>query len=142
MALPANLTNNEVKNHSGVEIEFLRQSTGPGRETVFAQSGEPPGRPYRITVKHSETGAGESRRRRSVLRVDYTFVGEISALKTAQISGYIVLDAPIGNMTGIGNANLVLANLTQLLATQGAAETTVRLDGTGYGQQVLAKGEL
>lgn len=142
MAFPANLTNNEVKDRAGVEQEFIRQSTGPGRETVFAKSGEVPARPHRISVKHTEVGSGLNRRRRSVLRVDMTFVGHVDTTRTVTTSSYVVCDIPVGNVTTSNETTDVLANLIQMLATQGAAETTVRLDGTGYGASVLRYGEL
>ncbi|DAD52366.1 TPA_asm: coat protein [ssRNA phage SRR5466338_4] len=142
MAFPANLTSNEVKDRAGVEQEFIRISTGPGRETLFAKSGEIPARPHRISVRHAETGSGLTRRRRSVLRVDLTHLGHVDNTKTVTTSAYVVLDAPVGNITTSNEATDCIANLIQMLATQGAAETTVRLDGTGYGAAALRYGEL
>lgn len=142
MALPTNLTNNEVKDRAGVEVEFIRQSTGPDRSTLFAKSGEVPSRPHRISVKHQETGTGVARRRRSVLRVDLSFVGLVDTTKIETVSAYIVVDMPVGNTTTANEVSDVLANLGQLCFTQGAAETAIRLDGTGYGAAALRYGEL
>lgn len=142
MALPANLTNNEVKDRAAASVSFTRISTGPGREVLFAKASELPARPHRVNVKHAESGTGLTRRRRSVLRVDLTFTGHIDSTKTATASAYIVLDIPLGNMTSTNEAADVLANLNQLLCTQGAAEVALRLNGSGYGAAALLNGDL
>lgn len=142
MAIPANLTNNEVKDRANASISFTRLSTGPGREVLFAKAGELPARPHRLSVKHAETGSGLTRRRRSVVRMDLTFTGHIDSTKTATVSAYIVLDIPTGNMTSMNEGADVLANLNQFLCTQGAAEVALRLNGTGFGAATLLNGDL
>lgn len=142
MALPTNLTTSEVKDRTGTEQEFIRQSTGPDRSTLFAKSGEVPSRPHRISVKHQETGTGLARRRRSVIRVDLSFAGHVDATRIETTSAYAVCDIPVGNMTGVNETSDTLANLGQLCFTQGGAETAIRLDGTGFGAAALRYGEL
>lgn len=142
MAIPANLTNNEVKDRASASVSFTRLSTGPGREVLFAKAGEPPARPHRLSVKHSETGTGLTRRRRSVVRVDLTFTGHIDSTKTSTASAYLVLDVPVGNMTSTNEAADVIANLNQFCFTQGAAEVSLRLNGSGFGAAALLNGDL
>jgi len=134
------LNTNEVKNAAGVEVEFTRLSTS-NRETVFAQISESPSLPYRLSIKHQETGSGMKARRRSVLRVDKTTISGVDTVTPITTTAYVVLDAPVGAMSAITEATNVLANIQSFLSTTGAA-TTVLFDGTGNGANALLSGGL
>lgn len=134
------LNTNEVKNAAGVEVEFGRLSTS-ARETVFAQIAETPSLPYRLTIKHLETGSGMKLRRRSLVRIDKTVISGVDSVTPITVSAYIVCDLPVGAMDAITEATNVVANLLSFCATTGAA-TTVLFDGTGNGATALLTGGL
>jgi hypothetical protein len=134
------LVTNEVKNAAGTEVEFSRISTN-GRETVFAQSGETPSLPHRLSIKHQESGSGMKLRRRSVVRVDKTVISGVDSVTPITVSAYIVLDAPIGAMSAITEATNVCAELVSFCASLGAS-TTILYDGTGNGVATLLSGGL
>lgn len=133
------LTTNEVKNALGNEIEFTRWDTN-GRSTEFQKVNEVPNAPHRLKVSHLETGKDVNRRRRSLLRFDMTNTAGSNGSPVIT-SAYIVLDIPIGNVSDLADAKLVLANLMSLVATTGAA-STVLFDGTGNGALALLNGTL
>lgn len=141
MAINNALTNNEIKNASAVEVEFNRLTTGPGRTTVFSQVGESPSLPHRLTVSHSESGAGIKTRRRSLVRFDKTVMSTVDATVPVTVSAYAVLDAPVGALTASTELSNVLAELMSFLATTGVA-TTVLFDCTGTGAAALKDGAL
>lgn len=134
------LNTNEVKDSAGVEVEFSRLSTSD-RETEFSKVGETPSQPYRLKIKHQETGNGMSLRRRSVIRFDKTSISGVDSSTPVTTSAYIVLDAPVGAMTSMTEATNAIANLMSFCATTGAA-TTVLFDGTGNGAKTLLEGGL
>jgi hypothetical protein len=134
------LSTNEVKNAAAAEVEFSRLSTSQ-RETVFSQIAETPSLPYRLSIKHLETGSGMKQRRRSLVRVDKTVLSGVDTVTPITVSAYIVLDAPVGAMSSITEATNVIANLLSFCATTGAA-TTVLFDGTGNGATALLTGGL
>lgn len=134
------LNTNEIKDSAGAEIEFSRLSQS-NRETTFAKIGETPSLPYRLTVKHLESGSGINKRRRSLVRFDKTVMSGVDATKPVVVSGYAVLDTPIGALTANTEPTHVVANLMSFLATTGAA-TTVLFDGTGNGAKTLLNGDL
>ena len=136
--LPTNLSTNEVKDAAGTEVEFLRIST-LDRSVTFAKNGETPNLPYRLKVSHQEVGSGIAARRRSVVRVDSTVLGNSG--NTVNVAGYMVLDIPIGDLGDYSAAKAVAANLNSFLSTTGAA-TIVLFDGTGYGTSALVNGTL
>jgi len=136
--LPTNLTTNEVKNSSGTEVEFNRIST-LDRSLTFAQSGEAPNAPHRLKVSHLETGSGALLRRRSVARVDKTITGVSGTPRV--VSGYFVLDAPVGDMSATTEAVNVVAEVNSFMASLGAS-TTILYDGTGNGAAALINGTL
>jgi len=138
MSLPTNLVTNEVKDSAAAEVEFNRLST-EGRKVMFAKNGEVPNAPYRITVSHSEVGAGVTLRRRSLVRIDKTISGVSTQPRV--VSAYIVLDAPIGDISATTELKNAIANLLSLCATTGAA-TTVLFDCSGYGADALVNGSL
>jgi hypothetical protein len=138
--LPTTLNTNEVKNSAGTEQEFGRIQT-TDRQLVFALLTEVPSKPHRLTISHSETGVGLSRRRRSLIRFDKTVVGEVDSTKLVNVSAYAVLDSPVGNLNAQTEPTHVVANLMSLLASQGAS-TTILFDGTGYGAAALINGSL
>jgi len=137
---PTTLNTNEVKDSTGAEQEFARLSTSE-RQLIFALVSEVPSRPHRLTVSHQETGSGVNARRRSLVRIDKTIAGQVDTTQTARISGYAVVDAPIGQLTSDAELAHVVANLVSTLASKGAS-TTILYDGTGYGAEALIKGSL
>lgn len=140
MPLNSTLNTNEIKDSGGVEQEFTRLST-VGRATEFKLITELPGYPHRLKVQHSESGSGTSKRRRSVIRFDKTVAGQIDTTKPITISGYTVLDIPIGNMSAFTEAKNVLANIMSFAASLGAT-TTILFDCTGNGADALINGGL
>jgi hypothetical protein len=135
------LNTNEIKDSAGTEVQFGRISIGEGRKTVFRHDAESPNKPYRLTISHLETGAGISLRRRSLIRFDKTVASDVDTSKLVTVSGYVVLDAPIGALTTDAEFKNVLANIGSFVYTTGAA-TTVLFDGTGNGAVTLRGGEL
>jgi len=134
------LNTNEVKDSAGVEVEFSRLSTSE-RETEFSKIGETPSQPYRLKIKHQETGNGMSQRRRSVVRIDKTVISGVDSTTPVTVSAYLVLDAPVGAMSSMTEATNAIANILSFCATTGAA-TTVLFDGTGNGAKSLLEGGL
>jgi hypothetical protein len=134
------LNTNEVKDNAGTEVEFTRLSTD-GRTTEFAVIGEVPAYPKRLTIAHTESGAGVDKRRRSKVRFDISTVGSIDTSKTIQTSAYIVLDAPVGNISTDTQLRIALAYLMSFCASLGAS-TTILYDGTGNGAAALISGGL
>jgi hypothetical protein len=134
------LNTNEVKNSGGTEMEFQRISQSE-RATEYALITESPAYPHRLNIKHTETGQGVARRRRSVVRFDLTEEGEIDDTKSMVTSAYIVLDAPIGNMSSNTPMKTVIANLLSFCASLGAS-TTILYDNTGNGAVCLTTGGL
>ena len=139
MSLPTNLTTNEVKDESGTENEFSRLRNDSG-SVEFTQTGAAPNLPHRLKVSHSEVGAGVSRRRRSMVRVDFSLQG-VTSLQPKTISAYIVVDIPVGDVEDYAGAKKAVANLLSFCASTGAS-TTILYDGTGYGAAALINGTL
>jgi hypothetical protein len=137
---PTTLNTNEVKNAAGTEQEFGRIQTSD-RQLIFALLTEVPSKPHRITISHSETGDGITRRRRSLVRIDKSIVGEVDTTKIERVSAYAVVDAPVGNLNAVTEISNTVANLVSNLASQGAS-TTILYDGTGYGAAALINGTL
>lgn len=135
------LNTNQVKDAAGVEIEFSRRSQGPGATTEFAKIGESPALEHRLSIKHAEAGLGMKRRRRSVVRFDYTSISGVDSATPVVSSAYLVLDAPIGALTSSDPLKLVVANILSFCATTGAA-TTVLFDCTGSGADALVNAGL
>lgn len=138
--LANSLVTNEIKNAAGTEVEFSRISQGE-RVTEFAQVGESPSYPHRMSVKHSETGTGTALRRRSLVRFDKAVAGQIDSTKPVTISAYAVVDLPIGNLSAYTEANNVVAELMSFCASLGAS-TTILYDCTGNGATTLVAGTL
>jgi len=134
------LNTNEVKDAAAAEIEFSRLSTS-SRETEFSKIAETPAQPYRLKIKHLESGTGMTQRRRSLIRFDKTVISGVDSVTPITVSAYMVLDAPIGAMSAITEATNVVANLLSFCATTGAG-TTVLFDGTGNGAKSLLEGGL
>jgi len=131
---------NEIKNSAGTEQEFQRLAT-TDRQTEFALITESPSLPHRLKIQHLETGAGITKRRRSVVRFDKTVMSTVDTTLPVTVSAYVVLDAPVGALAANTELVHVLANLQSFLSTTGAA-TTVLLDGTGNGAVALIAGGL
>lgn len=138
MSLANTLVTNEVKDASGTEVEFSRISTN-GRTTEFAKVGELPNAPYRLKVSHQETGSGANLVRRSVVRFDKTVTG--ASLLPRGVGAYMVLTAPVGDLSATTEIKNVIANLMSFCASLGAS-TTILYDCTGNGASVLVDGSL
>lgn len=132
------LVTNEIKNAAGTEVEFSRISIGD-RKTEFAMVSETPALPNRLVISHVESGSGINRRRRSVVRFDKTTAGEVDTTQNVKSTAYLVLDAPIGNLTTSTALANVVAQLTSFVASLGAS-TTILYDGTGNGAVALISG--
>lgn len=134
------LNTNEVKNSTGAEVEFSRQSTSD-RKTVFSQVGESPSLPHRLSISHQETGVGLKLRRRSVVRIDKTVISPVDDVTPVTVSAYIVLDLPLGALETFAEPTHVIAELLSFCASLGAT-TTILYDGTGNGAAALINGGL
>lgn len=137
--LSDSLNTNEVKDKLGSEVEFTRLAISD-RSTEFAKVGEAPSLHHRLSIKHQETGAGLKLRRRSVDRIDKTVMSDVDPTLPVTISGYIVLDSPVGALNTSTEMANVLAELTSFVATTGG--TTLLYDGTGNGAKTLLEGSL
>lgn len=133
------LPSGSVRNAAGAAIEFERISQSD-RDTVFAQVNESPALKNRLSIKHTETGSGVNRRRRSVVRFDKDIVSTVDATKTVTVSAYSVLDAPVGAVTTNAEIVGIVAYLSGFLASLGT--TTLLYNGTGNGQVCLIQGSL
>jgi hypothetical protein len=141
MALSASLTTNEVKDRSGTEVEFSKLGNGTvGRSVTWAPAAETPNLPHRITLSHEEVGAGLGLRRRSVLRVDKTQLGDVSGDQVRHNIAQLTLDIPVGDISTLNGIKDALAELTSLVATN--ATTTFVYDGTGNGAAALLNGSI
>lgn len=132
------LNTNEIKDASAAEVEFARISTN-GRTTEYAKISETPNAPYRLKISHLETGLGADLRRRSLVRFDKTFAGASTTPRT--VSAYLVVDAPIGDMSASTELKNVIANVLSFCASLGAS-TTILYDCTGNGADVCVNGGL
>jgi len=138
--LPTTLNTNEVKDASGVEVEFERRSTD---KTVleFKQVAEAPNLPHRLKVSNQESGVGLALRRRSLIRLDLTSMSEVDTTLPVTDSAYIVLDTAVGAHNTTAAAKKVLAELLSFVASDGT-NTTVKFDCTGTGAKCLIDGSL
>lgn len=134
------LVTNEIKSSSGGGVQYQRISS-EGRTTEFALIGENPGLPQRLRISHQEIGVGLAKRRRSQVRFERSVAGGIDTTVTEKVTGYIVLDSPIGNLANNTEPAHVLANLMSFCASLGAS-TTILYDGTGNGAVTLLSGAL
>jgi hypothetical protein len=134
------LNTNEIKDSSGVEVEFERLETS-GRTTVFKRINEPPNAPHRLTIKHQEIGAGMKRRRRSIVRFDKSVLSDVDDVTPITHSAYAVLDFPVGASETSAEAANTLAELMSFLTSLGAS-TTILYDCTGNGARELLNGGL
>jgi len=137
--LPTTLNTNEVKDAAGAELEFGRIRTNE-RQLEFALLTEAPNLPFRINVSHIETGEGNKKTRRSVIRVDKTHIGADS-LTPITTSAYVVVSTQVGLSASYDTLKTVLAALAQLCFSRGTG-TTILYDGTGYGSEALINGSL
>lgn len=134
------LNTNEVKDAAGSAQAFERLYNN-NRTTEFRLSAEVPSTPHRLSIGHTEIGAGVKKRRRSVVRVDIKSVSDVDSTLVVSTLGYIVLDNPIGAVTSNAKAAECLANLMSFCASTGAT-TTILYDGTGNGCVSLLNGSL
>jgi hypothetical protein len=138
--LSNNLNTNEVKNAAGVEVEFVHNEQ-VGRKRVFQQIAEAPSLPHRLTINHSETGAGLKRRRRSMNRFDKTVISTVDGATPVTVSAIMILDAPVGALETDAEMKNVLAELLSFNASLGAT-TTILYDCTGNGAVSLVQGQV
>lgn len=138
--LPDSLNTNEIKNASGVEMEFsLLNRHNQGAE--FRYVSEAPALHHRLNIAHAESGSGFNRIRRSKVRFDLSVFSDLDLTKVVTCSAYANIVIPIGALASYDNAKLVLANLNSFLSTTGVG-TTVLFDGTGHGSATLLNGSL
>lgn len=133
------LPSGTVRNSAATAVEFERISQSD-RDTVFAQVSESPSLKNRLSIKHTETGSGINRRRRSVIRFDKDVTSTVDVAKTVTVSAYTVLDAPVGALLANTEIITVLAYLSGFLASAGTS--TLLYNGGGNGQTALINGSL
>lgn len=138
MPLLSSLTSNEVKNASGVEVEFTGYGA-VGRSKEYQSTTELPAYPHRIRLDHQTSGVGVNKIRRSRLGVYLETSGAVDITKKAIVRADCVVTFPEGNQSTTDVLKLVLANLISLLASTGA-DTVVKFDCTGNGADALLKG--
>lgn len=136
--LPQTLVTNEVKDSAGIEQEFGRLYDSE-RKVVFAKVGEAPNLHQRITVQHSESGAGIDRVRRSNQTTDYEVTGVSGTKRTIKVSTTVT--SPDGDLTSFAPVTTAMAYHQSFLASRGAT-TTILYDGTGCGAEALINGSL
>lgn len=134
------LNTNQVKDSAGTEVEYSRLSISD-RSTEFAKIGEQPNLEDRMSIKHTESGIGMKKRRRSVTRFDLTSISGVDSVTPITDSAYLVLDRAIGASTNNTSAANVLARLMSFVASDGSG-TTIKYDGTGSGADALLNGGL
>jgi hypothetical protein len=138
--LSNNLNTNEIKNKSGTEVEFQRLSQSD-RSTVFAQVGETPNLPHRLTIKHEESGSGIKARRRTLVRFDKTQnVPDAGSDDVMNHAVYLVMDIPIGVASNYDTVLDLIAQLNSFMSTLGT--NTFLYDGTGTGSAAIVPGGL
>lgn len=137
--LASTLNAGDVKNSAGTGTVYSRVSSNTNG-TEFASSAETPSRPDRFKVSHQTTGSGFTRKRRSVIRFDYTHASDVDATKNVVTSFYVVGDIPVGAVVSTTPIKDALAKLLSLVAGT-AAGTTILYDGTGNGAICLLRGE-
>jgi hypothetical protein len=137
MSFPTSLTNNEVKDHGGTEVEFSRIDT-EGRKTVLAKVGEAPNLKHRLTTNHSESGTGINRRRRSMVRVDVESISTVDSVTPVNTAAVFYVDMPVGAVIAHTEAKRVMAEVLSFLAMLG--HNMFLYDGTGAGSVILLDG--
>lgn len=138
--LSNNLNTNEIKNKSNTEVEFQRLSQSD-RSTVFAQVGETPNLPHRLTIKHEESGSGLKARRRTLVRFDKTQnVPDAGSDDVMTHAVYLVMDIPIGVASNYDTVYDLIAQLNSFMSTLGT--NTFLYDGTGTGSAAVVPGGL
>lgn len=141
MALPTNLTTNEVKDASGTEVEFTRLGFLPDGGLQFYAASAAPNRPVTLTIKHRLVGDGINRTRQSVIRVDAIDDGDDVTGTESKSFAQITLSANVGNQTNSDNWKKVLAYLGSFVFLDGTG-TTHLFAGTGTGAACLINGTL
>lgn len=134
------LNTNQIKNSAGTEVEFDRRAISD-QKTEFKQVAETPSLPHRLNIAHQEIGSGFKKRRRSMFRFDKTVMSTVDATVPCTVSGYVVLDSPVGALTTNAEPANVLAEVMSFLANDGS-NTTILYAGTGCGADVLLNGSL
>jgi hypothetical protein len=138
--LSNNLNTNEIKNSAGTEVEFEHLDSD-GRTRVFKQVNESLALQHRLSIKHTETGVGIKKIRRSVVRVDKNVMSTVDTTLVVPISFYQVAVIPVGALLATTEPANVNAELGSFCYSLGAS-TTILYDGTGNGSVVLLGGGL
>jgi hypothetical protein len=138
--LPNTLNTNEIKNNAGTGTSFTRRSISESA-TEFNYTTEAPNKPVRMDIKHTETGVGLNKRRRSLIRFDYSHLSSVDATLIVKDSLYVVLDTSVGHHVDNTHPTILLAYMNSFMASLGAS-TTILYDGTGNGARVLMNAEL
>jgi len=146
MSLPANLNTNEVKNSSGVELEFLRvgpHKSNPTRSLEFQHSLEVPSSPFRIIFSHAEQGDERNNIRRSLFKTFYTVdaASLVDITIPSKIIATTVLQVPQGNLKDFVAVKNVMAAHGSCLMSRGV-DSTILFNCTGIGAEVLTLGVL
>lgn len=136
MALPTDLLTNEVKDRSGVEVEF-EHLTLEGRTHIFKKKGAAPNLPTTLKIAHQVSGAGVEAVRRSQVRVDVACTGVSGKPRMASV--YKVFVIPEGDISDLNTVKDASAMLDSFCATTGAG-TTVLFDGSGNGDSAGING--
>jgi hypothetical protein len=140
MALPTNLTTNEVKNASGTEVEFLHFDAPP-RGKIYHNAAVAPSEPQRIRFSHEESGISLKNKRRSLMETSIGVTGNDALGTPGKIVIRTVAEIPLGLLADFNDVAKAMAYHVSLLASQGAS-TTILYDGTGYGAAALINGTL
>lgn len=138
--LSNNLNTNEIKNSAGTEVEF-EHLTNDGRSRIFKQITESYALQHRLSIKHTETGVGIKRIRRSVVRLDKNVASTVDTSLVVPISFYQVAVIPVGALLASTEPAHVNAELGSFMYSLGAS-TTILYDGTGNGSVCLLNGSL
>jgi len=134
------LNTNEVKNAAGVEVEFERFET-VGRTTTFHQIGESPAKPHTLSIKHTESGSGLARRRRSALIINKTVDSDVDPSQTCVCRAQFTVDLPVGMLETSTEFGNVIAEVISIMASKGLS-TTILYDCTGNGAKSLMEGSI
>jgi len=137
--LPLHLTNSEIKNAAGTEVEFT--GSGPvGRTREFIQVNENPSQKHRFKIQHQESGVGLKAVRRSNIRGDKIVISGVDSLTPLPIVASLTVQVPIGGLISLTEVKNLLAEMMSLLSATVANDGLLHLDCTGYGADALVNG--
>lgn len=125
------LVTNQVKDRTATEVEFQRMYNS-GQAAFFKKVGESVGLEHRFTVKHSTTGEGVNRVRRSA--ISFWKEQENSDGEKVRCIATLSITFPQGLADDSDDLLDVLAHIGSLCFTTG---TTLDLTGAGNGSAAL-----